>query len=142
MKKIITIFLPLIIGGIIGFVVNTDTYSNYITPPLSPPGILFPIVWSILYLLMGISYTISSKNKDIKKFYYLNLIFNYLWTFIFFTLNLKFLAIIWIIILDIIVIYMIKAFYKDNKLSAYLQIPYLIWLLFATYLTIGIYILN
>ena len=142
MKKIITIFLPLIIGGIIGFVVNTDTYSNYITPPLSPPGILFPIVWSILYLLMGISYTISSKNKDIKKFYYLNLIFNFLLTFIFFTLNLKFLAIIWIIILDIIVILMIKAFYQDNKLAAYLQIPYLIWLLFATYLTIGIYILN
>ena len=142
MKKIITIFLPLIIGGIIGFVVNTDTYSNYITPPLSPPGILFPIVWSILYLLMGISYTISSKNKDIKKFYYLNLIFNYLWTFIFFTLDLKFLAIIWIIILDIIVILMIKAFYQDNKLATYLQIPYLIWLLFATYLTIGIYILN
>lgn len=142
MKKIITIFLPLIIGGIIGFIVNTDTYNNYITPPLSPPGILFPIVWSILYLLMGISYTISSKNKDIKKFYYLNLIFNYLWTFIFFTLDLKFLAIIWIIILDIIVILMIKAFYQDNKLAAYLQIPYLIWLLFATYLTIGIYILN
>lgn len=142
MKKLITIFLPLILGGIVGFLTNIDIYSEYTNPPLSPPGIVFPIVWSVLYLLMGISYEISSKNKEIKFFYYLQLIFNYLWTFIFFTFKLKFLAIIWIIILVILVIYMIKAFYKDNKLSAYLQIPYLIWLLFATYLTIGIYILN
>ncbi len=140
--KIISLFLPLILGTIVGLIINSSEYISLNQPPLAPPSILFPIIWSILYLLMGISYNLTSKTKDIKFIYYLQLIFNYLWNFIFFAFEMRFLAIIWIIILIFLVIIMIIRFYKDNKLSGYLQIPYLIWLLFALYLSIGIYILN
>ena len=140
--KIISLFLPLILGTIVGLIINSSEYISLNQPPLAPPSILFPIIWSILYLLMGISYNLTTKTKDIKFIYYLQLIFNYLWSFIFFAFEMRFLAIIWIIILIFLVIIMIIRFYKDNKLSGYLQIPYLIWLLFALYLSIGIYILN
>ncbi len=140
--KIISIFFPLILGTIIGLLINTSVYSDYIKPPLAPPSILFPIVWSILYLLMGISYNLTSKSKDIKLIYYLQLVFNYLWSFIFFTLDLKLFSIIWLTILIILVTIMISKFYKDNKLAAYLQIPYLIWLFFALYLNTSIYLIN
>ena len=140
--KIISIFFPLILGTIIGLLINTSVYSDYIKPPLAPSSILFPIVWSILYLLMGISYNLTSKSKDINLIYYLQLAFNYLWSFIFFTLDLKLFSIIWLTILIILVTIMISKFYKDNKLAAYLQIPYLIWLFFALYLNTSIYLIN
>ena len=135
-------------GTIIGLVTsNSIEYNNLIKPPVSPPSILFPIVWSILYLLMGISYFIYKKNIDNKGklipiIYYLQLFINLLWSIIFFVFELKFLAIIWIILLDLLVIFMIHLFSNENKISAYLNIPYLVWILFATYLTIGIYVLN
>ena len=140
--KIISLFLPLILGSIVGLIVSSNGYTTLNQPPLAPPGVLFPVVWSILYLLMGISYNLTSKSKDIKLIYYLQLIFNYLWSFIFFVFEMQLLAIIWIIILIFLVIIMTIKFYNDNKLAAYLQIPYLIWLIFALYLSIGIYILN
>ena len=142
MKKFLSLFLPLILGIVVGLIINTDNYSYFDKPPLSPPAITFPIVWTILYILMGISYTLSNKNENISKVYYLQLIFNYLWTFIFFTLDLKFLAIIWLIILIVLVFKMYKLFKEDNKISAYLQIPYIIWLFIALYLNIGVYVLN
>lgn len=147
LKSLFYIFFPIIIGGIIGFIISGNIEYNTLTkPPLSPPSILFPIVWSILYLLMGISYFIlKKKNNDniiISIVYYTQLFVNFLWSIIFFNLEWRFFAIIWIIILDILVISMIYIFSKKDKLPAYLNIPYLIWILFATYLTIGIYILN
>jgi len=115
-------------------------------PPLAPPGFIFPIVWAILYLLMGISYYLYKKNNKVFSntdlIYYIQLIVNLLWTIIFFVFELKFFSIIWIILLLILVIYLIVLFFKDNKISAYLNIPYLIWITFATYLTISIYLLN
>lgn len=146
-KNIFYIFLPVVLGGIIGFIISDYIdYNTLIKPPLAPPKILFPIAWSIIYLLMGISYYIFKKNEeDTKKedfIYYLQLIVNLLWSIIFFILKTRLLASIWIIILDILVIYIIYLFLKKVKVSAYLNIPYLLWILFATYLTIGIYILN
>lgn len=142
-----SLFLPLILGSIVGFIIkNSIDYPNLIKPPLAPPKILFPIIWSIIYILMGISYYILKKNNDttIKEslIYYTQLGINLLWSIIFFLLKWRFIAIIWIIILDILVIIMIKLFFKKQKVAAYLNILYLIWILFATYLTIGIYILN
>jgi len=151
MKKFFTtifyLFFPLLIGSIIGILIsNNIDYNTLIKPPLSPPSILFPIVWSILYLLMGISYYILKKKDNtniiISTIYYIQLFVNALWSIIFFSLEWRFFAIIWIILLDILVITMIYLFYKKEKIAGYLNIPYLIWILFATYLTIGIYILN
>lgn len=146
-KNLFYLFLPIILGTLVGFIIsNYMDYNELIKPVLAPPKILFPIAWTIIYLLMGLSYYIFKKNAyDTKKedfIYYIQLIVNLLWSIIFFVLKNRLLAVIWIILLDILVIYMIYLFYKKVKISAYLNIPYLIWILFATYLTIGIYLLN
>ena len=115
-------------------------------PLLSPPGFIFPIVWSILYILMGVSYYLyrvnGYDNDKLKKVYYGQLIVNLLWSIIFFGLKWYFISILWTILLDVLVIYLIYLYFKEYKISGYLNIPYLIWILFATYLTIGVYILN
>ena len=141
-KKYFPIFLPLILGTIIGLIINTDSYATINKPILSPPSIVFPIVWSILYLIIGYSYYKSSRSNDINKVYYIQLIINLTLSIIFFNFKLYFIAIIWIMVLIYFVIKMIKLFYKDNKLLGYINIPYLIWLLFALYLTISVYLLN
>ena len=142
----IDLFLPLILGTFIGIIINNNMdYNIIIKPPLSPSGIVFPIVWTILYLLMGLSYALfNEKDNDdtISLLYYLQLGFNLLWSIIFFSLKLRFIAILWIIILDILVILLFIKYLRNNKISAYLIIPYILWILFATYLTIGVYILN
>ncbi len=150
MKKIIIsifyLFFPLLLGIIVGLITsNSINYTSLIMPNFSPPKILFPIVWTILYLLMGLSYFLLKKKDNTNKqsiIYYLQLFVNLVWPIIFFKFDLRFLSVIWIILLDILVIFMIKSFYEKSKPSSYINIPYLIWCLFATYLTIGIYILN
>lgn len=141
------IIISLAIGGIIGFIIsNFIDYNELIKPPLAPPGYIFGIIWSILYVLMGISYSILEINGKIddriKKVYYIQLLVNVLWPIIFFVLKLRFISIIWIMILIFLILKMIKLFYDKNKISSYLQIPYLIWTIFATYLNIGVYLLN
>lgn len=141
------IFFPLVMGSIIGLLIsNSISYNDLVKPPLSPPSILFPIVWTIIYLLMGISYFILKKNNNdniiISTVYYVQLFVNLLWSLIFFVLEWRFFSIIWIILLDLLVILMIYLFSKKDKISAYLNLLYLVWILFATYLTIGIFILN
>ena len=149
MKKIINffrLFLPIIIGGIVGIIIkNYIDYSFIEKPPLSPPKLAFPIAWSILYLLIGISYYIYRKNNYDKKtiqIYHIGLILNALWSIIFFVLKLRLLSIIWIIALIIITIILFINYKKQNKISAYLLIPYIIWLIYATYINIGVYLLN
>ena len=146
-QKLLYILTPLIGGSIVGLIINKSIDYNYlVNPPLSPPSYLFPIVWSILYLLIGISYYIYRKNNNDNpltiKLYYIQLILNYLWSIIFFTLKLRTLAVIWIIVLAITIIYLMIIFYKEERTSFYLFIPYILWVLFATYLNIGIVILN
>lgn len=143
-KKGFYILLPLILGGIVGFLTSGSMdYEDLVKPFLAPPSILFPIAWSIIYLLMGISYfLIKDKYKELNIIYYLQLGVNLLWPVIFFTLKLRLLASFWIILLDLLILLMLFVFKRDNKWSFYLNIPYICWCLFATYLTIGIYILN
>jgi len=141
------LFFPLIIGGIVGWLIaGKIDYTLLVKPPFAPPKILFPIAWTIIYLLMGVSYFILKKNeKNLEieaTIYYIQLFVNALWSIIFFLWKFRLLACFWIVLLDLLVILMIYIFYKRNKVSAYLNIPYLLWVLFATYLTFGIYILN
>lgn len=146
MKNFIRLFLPIILGSIVGVIINGFIdYNELIKPPFAPPKILFPIAWSIIYLLMGIAYYLYRKHYNDKKtiiIYYAQLIMNLLWSIIFFIFKLRLLSVIWILILDILVIILIKKYLSTNKTSAYLMIIYIIWILFATYLNIGIYILN
>ena len=142
-----SILIPLIIGGVVGLIISSSMdYDVLVKPFLSPPGIVFPIVWTILYILMGISYAILETNNlsddNTNSIYYLQLFFNALWPIIFFVLKWRLIAFIWIIILLILVALMIKTFYKRNKIAGLLQLPYLVWLIFASYLNIATYILN
>ena len=130
--KLLSIFIiiPIFIGGIIGLLTVSNSNIDSIIPSW-----IFPVVWTILYTLMGISsYIVYEKICTVPKIYIIQLIFNYLWVFIFFSLKNFLLAFIWIIILIILVAIMIKKFLSINKLSGYLQIPYLLWLLVALYL--------
>jgi len=148
-KLVFFIVGTIIIGGLFGFLTmgNMKTYDALIKPPLTPPGILFPIVWSILYVLMAVSLYIVSESNSMNKeqsylIYIVQLVVNSLWTLLFFGLNLRLIAFIWLILLIILVIKMIIEFYKINKVSAYLQIPYILWITFAAYLNFALYILN
>lgn len=143
-KLFIDILIPVAIGGIVGFIINPYIdYNSLVKPPLSPPSIVFPIVWTILYVLMGISYyLLKNPGKKEKIFYFVQLGVNTLWSVFFFIGKFYLFSFIWIILLDVLVIFMIGIFYQNSKISGYLQIPYLIWILFATYLNLGIYVLN
>ena len=131
-KLLIYIAIPLLLGGLVGFLTRGGT-SNYDS---IVPGYVFPIVWSILYILMGISSYLIRDNERLLNIYKINLVFNFLWPFVFFSLDLKTLAFFWILLLIVIVGIMIYEFYKENKLSAYLLIPYLFWLIFASILNL------
>lgn len=142
-----SILIPVIIGGIVGILIsNYIDYDSLIKPFLAPPSIVFPIMWTILYILMGISYGIlKSKNllnSEIKWIYYLQLFVNAMWPIIFFIWKWRFFAFLWIILLDVLVIILVIKFYQKNKISGLLQIPYLLWTLFASYLNLSIYLLN
>ena len=146
-KRIIYSLLPIVGGVLVGLIISGYmNYGDMVKPPLSPPSYIFPIVWTILYILMGISYFIATKDngndKELNQIYILQLLVNFFWPIIFFVLKMYFSAFFWIILLLILVIIMIKELLKNNKISGCLQIPYLIWLLFATYLNIGIFLLN
>ncbi len=135
------IFIPLLLGTLTGLLTSNFTdYDNFIKPIFYPPNIIFPIMWSILYLLMGFSsYLIKNSNGSLKLFY-IQLIINLLWP-LFFSIS-PLLGLIWIIILIFFVILMLIQFYNINKNAFYLQIPYFIWLIFAFILNLSIVILN
>ncbi len=145
MKKIINkelilnIIIPLGIGAIVGFLSNPSVYKEINRPLLSPPSIVFPIVWSILYIFLGIG---NYKTKNTSKNYKIQLIINFIWPYLFFRLKWYFVALLWLLLLIFFVIRMLIDWKKKSKLAFYLNIPYLIWLLFATYLNIGVFLLN
>ncbi len=143
-RLIIIIIITFVVGSFFSFFTmnNMDTFKE-LEKPINVPGILFPIVWSILYLLMSISlYIVIDKNRNSLIIYSIQLIINSLWTLIFFGFGAYLLAFIWIILLLIAIVIMIAKFYNIDKKAAYLNIPYLLWVLFAAYLNLGIYLLN
>ena len=142
-----SILIPLIVGGVVSLI--TSSYMEnmeLIQPSFAPPGFLFPIVWTILYTLMGISYGILKSNNltdfETDLIYYLQLGVNALWSIFFFVFEWRLFSFFWIILLAISVILMIIKFYSKNKLAGILQIPYLLWILFAGILNLSIYFLN
>ena len=147
-RLIIIIIITFIVGSFFSFFTmnNMDTFKE-LKKPVNVPGVLFPVVWSILYLLMSIScYIITTKddkNKDNAIIWYgIQLFINSLWSLIFFGFSAYLFSFIWILLLLAIVIIMIVKFYKIDKMAAYLNIPYVLWILFAGFLNLGIYILN
>ena len=150
-RFLISIAIPLIVGGLSALITseNMNLYSRIETPPLSPPGWIFPVVWTILYTLMGVSfYLVWNSNAAIfeKKqafwVYAIQLFLNFIWSPIFFNMRAYLIAFIVLLALWGFVLAMIIKFYKISKPAGILQIPYLIWLTFAGYLNLAIYLLN
>lgn len=147
-RLIIIICITFVVGSFFSWFTmnNMDTFKE-LAKPINIPGILFPIVWSILYLLMSISCYIitesSNKDKDYAiLIYIIQLIINSTWSLIFFGFGVYLFSFIWLLLLLSMIIVMIIKFYKINKKAAYLNIPYLLWVIFAGYLNFGIYLLN
>jgi len=150
-KLIASLLIPLAVGGISAFIVRNDMniYETIIRPPLSPPSWIFPVVWTILYLLMGVSLYLvwSSKAPPEQKktafvFFALQLLLNFLWSPIFFGMQNFLLAFVVLVSMWLFTVGMIISFYKISKPAGILQLPYLIWLTFAGYLNFSIYVLN
>ncbi len=148
LKLLISITIPLLVGGLSALISNISTnFDSFKKPVFTPPGIVFPIVWTVLYILMGISSYIIYKNDSLNKkdsliIYKIQLLINGIWSIVFFKLKLFLLAFILVLVLLVLTYLMIVKFKSLNKLAGYLQIPYFIWLLFAAILSASVYLLN
>lgn len=147
--KLFSLILPLLVGGITGFLIRDDIplYQQWSKPPLSPPGWLFPIVWTLLYILMGISsylisVSVSPQRKNALSIYALQLFLNFLWPILFFRFAMPLPALLILLLLWYTIFQMIQAFHLIFPLAGMLQIPYLLWVTYAGYLNFGILLLN
>lgn len=139
---IINLIFPQVIGFLSGLITNANKY-NELQSPLPIPSAVFPIVWSILYLLMGIAnYIYVRDTNKVSRLYITQLLVNFLWSIFFFGLDLRLFALLWAIFLLYLVVLTTKEFYNANKISGLLMIPYVLWLMFAVYLNFGFWILN
>ncbi len=149
---IIAIAIPLGVGALSAFLTmdNMSIYTELEAPPLAPPAWLFPVVWTILYVLMGVSSAMVYNNRDREPreaarglvFYAVSLVLNFGWSIIFFNLRSFLLAFIWLLVLLYTIIRTIVCYVRVVPVSGYLQIPYAVWVAFAGYLNIAIYLLN
>lgn len=149
-ELIICIAIPLGVGALAAFLTSDSmqTFAILNKPPLSPPAWLFPVAWTILYILMGIaSYLVYTSEKSVRvsnalKVYGMQLIFNFFWSLIFFNLGNYLFALVWLIVLWILIFITIRLFDKISETAGYLMLPYLVWVTFAGYLNWGIFLLN
>ena len=146
---IINLLIPLVAGSLSDFLTmdSMEVYKDLNQPSFAPPSFLFPIVWTILYILMGISsYGIYESNSPIKnkalKVYALQLFMNFIWPLLFFNAQLFLFSFIWLITIWCLVLWMIILFYKVKPIWGYIQVPYLLWLTFAVFLNFSVYSLN
>ena len=145
------ILLAEAVGALSGWLTRegTKVFSQAVTkPPLTPPPIVFPIAWGILFLLMGIgaariSLAPPSRDRSLGLYLFvLQLVVNFFWSPIFFNLQAYGFALFWLLLLMALVFAMILTFHKTDSLAAWLQIPYLLWLAFAVWLNAGVWLLN
>lgn len=148
---LLCIAIPVLTGSLSGFLTrgSMQVFRQLNKPPLSPPGAVFPIVWTILYILMGIaSYLVFSSGTgqgDIRNalsVYGLQLAVNFFWPLFFFNLGWYFFSFVWLVLLWLLILITIRLFYHISRPAAYLLLPYLLWVTFAGYLNLGIAILN
>lgn len=150
-KLIIAIALPLALGAIAGMVTSQSIpnwYSSLNKPAFNPPNWIFRPVWTVLYLLMGISFFVVWKQKASParhlaiSIFFLQLLLNFAWSFIFFYFNRIGLALVEIILLWLSIVLMLVVFYRIKPIACYIYIPYLLWVSFATVLNASYYFLN
>lgn len=147
---LVCLAVPLLMGALSGWITRNsmETFKYLDKPPLSPPGWLFPVVWTVLYLLMGIaSYLIAvSKQTEIRKeslmLYGIQLLVNFFWPVFFFQCRWYFFSFLWLLLLWCLILAVIRRFYAVNEKAGYLMVPYLIWVTFAGYLNLFISVMN
>ena len=132
------------IGTLLGGGFDIDSLNK---PPLAPPAWLFPIVWSILYTLMAVAAYLVFMTNDLDRgsalrVYLLQVIVNALWPLLFFRLEWRLFAFVWLLFLIFLVVVTMVRFYRISRTAFWLLVPYLAWLLFAGYLNLGFYLLN
>ena len=146
----VSILLTLAVGGLSGFLTSMgmDSFDALIKPPLTPPSFLFPIVWTVLFILMGVGAArifmtepTAARNRALIV-YVVQLAVNFFWSIIFFNLQAYAFAFFWLILLWVLILTMIYLFCKVDKSAALIQIPYAIWVTFAGYLNLMIWLLN
>jgi benzodiazapine receptor len=152
LKLIFSLVLPLTIGGVSGYLVknqmNGEWFNTLAKPSFNPPSYLFGPVWTALYVLMGVSMFLiwnTPKNELRQKaltVFGVQLFFNFWWSILFFSFHTIFLSVVDILLMWFLIIYMITLFKKIKPVAAYLQLPYLFWVTFATVLNISIWYLN
>ncbi len=138
--------------GVLSYLLTKDGVAyfeaNAVKPPLMPPGWVFSVVWAILFGLMGVSTArIWVRDDSVDRKWSLNLfivqlILNIFWSLIFFNAKAYDIAAVWIVLLWFAVLFMILRFHKVDRLAAWMQVPYLIWLTFATFLAFGVWLVN
>ena len=145
-----SVLLTLAVGALSALLTSggMERYKLIEKPPLTPPDILFPVVWTILYVLMGVGMArvfMKSEGKTKSRnviIYSLQLYFNFMWSVLFFVFQAYGFSFIWLIALWVLIILMIYSFYQTDKLAAVLQLSYFIWVTFAGYLNFVIYLMN
>lgn len=150
-KLLIALAIPLAVGGVAALITGGGMadYQNLVRPPLSPPGWLFPVVWSILYLLMGYaSYRVATSDanpEEIRKaliLYAIQLSLNFLWPIFFFGLEWRLIAFFILLALWVAILLTMRAFSAIDETAGDLLLPYIIWVTFAAYLNLATYFLN
>ena len=148
-KLLLFLAIPLVAGGLATLLSGgMDSYQVMNQPPLSPPGWIFPVVWTVLYLLMGIGaarVSLSAPSPERSKglnLFIVQLVVNFFWSLIFFNARAYGFAFLWLLLLWVLVALMILSFRKIDPIAAWLQLPYLLWLTFAAYLNAGVWYLN
>lgn len=147
LKSLIILFLPIAAGGLSALLSGDMSMTYYRMPPLSPPHWLFPVVWTILYIMIGVASLLFMRDTDFKfgdtaRFFYYGLMLNFVWPIIFFRFKMFTAAVVILILMIILSVAAAKGFFDKNKLAGWLMVPYIAWLLFALYLNIGVAVLN
>lgn len=148
-RLLLCLAIPLAVGGLAG-ILTKDSMMQFALvnkPPLSPPGWLFPVVWTILFLLMGLaSYLVSRSDSAQKRpaliLYAIQLIVNFFWSIFFFNFEWYLFSFFWLVLLWVLILLTIRAFWRVSPVAGILLIPYLLWVTFAGYLNLAIYLLN
>lgn len=151
LRFVISVLIPLSVGGLSALVTGqfSERYDLLVQPSYAPPAIVFPVVWTILYTLLGVALYLVIKDgfdkpgvREAVFYFAISLVLNFFWSPVFFRWGMILLALVWLLAMIVFAVVNVYQFYQINKAAGLIMVLYLIWLLFAFALNLGVYILN